>query len=48
MPPPRVIVICYVYALSQVDAMVDLRDIVDGFEFEAFPWSERCGHALNF
>ncbi|CAM9570116.1 unnamed protein product, partial [Laminaria digitata] len=27
-------------ASKQVDAMVDLRKLVDGFEFEAFPWSE--------
>lgn len=26
-------------AAKQVDAMVDLRDIVDSWEFEAFPWS---------
>lgn len=24
----------------QVDAMVDFRKLVDGLEFEAFPWSE--------
>ncbi|CAM9743297.1 unnamed protein product, partial [Sphacelaria rigidula] len=28
-------------AMKQVDAMVDLRDIVDNWEFEAFPWSTR-------
>eukprot|EP00752_Nemacystus_decipiens_P003771 g3472.t1 len=27
-------------ASKQVDAMVDLRKLVDGLEFEAFPWSE--------
>ena len=36
------------HALTQVDAMVDLRSRVDGFEFEAFPWSERCEITLTF
>lgn len=25
----------------QVDAMVDLRSVMDDWSFEAFPWSER-------
>ena len=33
--------------LPQVDAMVDFRSLVDSFDFEAFPWSERCGHACT-
>lgn len=26
--------------LLKVDAMVDMRKLVDGWDFEAFPWSE--------
>lgn len=27
-------------AYVQVEAMVDMRDLVDGWDFAAFPWSD--------